>query len=78
MQKGRRRYQTNLWGLGVLWGVAWQEIGGVPPSSMGMVNRQAQRCRSTHRHYPDVKHWTAFLGFLNHLWGTVMYAVGGT
>ena len=44
---------------------------------MGMVNRQVQRGRSTNRHYPDVNRWTKFLGFLNYLWGTVMYAGGG-
>ena len=50
---------------------------GLPPSSMRMINRQAQRCRAAPRHYPDVNRWTKVVGFLNYLWGTVMYAGGG-
>ena len=50
-----------------LGGGAWQGILGVTSSSMGMVNRQAQRCSTATRQYPDVNHWTKVLGFLYYL-----------
>jgi len=70
--------KQDLGGGGTVGVWSGRKLKGYPGILFAEGYRNAQQCSTAPRRCTDINRWTNYLVFLNYLWGTLLYAEGGT